>query len=339
MNNQNSFNPSGNQTGKFCMLCGAPLDATGNCPNCAKQADPQPTAQPFSYGQPVQPAAPQQPQGFNYGQPTQPAAPQQPQGFNYNQSTQPNAPQQPQGFNYSQPTQPYPFRQQGYQQPFYKTSSASVFFTGVLDYLKSFFSPDPSKALDKAIGEKKPVWSVLGSGSVLLVTLGVFGILLNCINKVYDLINDALSGIPFLGGALGSSLGMDAEFNKIKGTGFLYILLLSIGFFFASAGLNTLFFTLQKKKAGYVQNLNILSVAMLPLAACGAVGFLLSFIYVPISLLLLTAGVMFKYIMLYDGLKKTADFDQNPLWYVFGLIGANIVAFGLIAYILGQFIF
>ena len=218
--------------------------------------------------------------------------------------------------------------------------------TDALAYIKAFFSADPMTVLDKAANEKQHIWSILGSGSILLVTLGIFGVILNIINKIYDMVYGLIaghSGIPFVGAsivnALGGTADIESEINDVKVKIFFFVLLVTAAFYFAAAGLNTLFFTLQKKKAGYVQNMNLLSAAMMPLAVCGGAAFIFSFIYIPLSAVLLVTGLMCKYIMLYDGLKKTADFDSKSIWYVFGLIAANIVSFGLITYILINFMF
>ena len=294
MNNQNQFNPVPPQNGRFCSRCGAPLDANGVCPNCQQQHAQQP-----------QYTAPQpQSQPF-YGTPVQPN--QQPQ----------------QGYNYGMP---YAAPQQA---P--KTAAGPNIFTYALEYIKAFFSADPTKALDKAAAEKQHVWSILGSGSVLLTTLGLFSIMLNSISSILVLI----PGYSYFS----YGMGMNADLTAIKVKLFFYTLLVIAVFFFASAGLDTLFFSVQNKKTDYIQNMNILSVCMLPIAVCGCAAFIFGFVYIPVSLILLLSGLIFKYIMLCDGIKKAAAFDKNPIWYVFGLVTANIVAFGLIAFILSKMIF
>ena len=236
---------------------------------------------------------------------------------------QQHAQQPQQGYNYGMP---YAAPQQA---P--KTAAGPNIFTYALEYIKAFFSADPTKALDKAAAEKQHVWSILGSGSVLLTTLGLFSIMLNSISSILGMI----PGYSYFS----YGMGMNADLTAIKVKLFFYTLLVIAVFFFASAGLNTLFFSVQNKKTDYIQNMNILSVCMLPIAVCGCAAFIFGFVYIPVSLILLLLGLIFKYIMLCDGIKKAAAFDKNPIWYVFGLVTANIVAFGLIAFILSKMIF
>ena len=141
---------------------------------------------------------------------------------------------------------------------------------------------------------------------------------------INEMVSNFVSGIPFLGNSLsssvGESLGIDSQLSDLKVKLFIYSLLVVIAFFFASAGLNTLFFYIQKKKVSYIQNMNILSAAMLPLAVCGASAMIMSFIYLPIPLFLFTIGIMFKYIMLYEGLKKVRNYFKrtyNDKFYTF----------------------
>ena len=245
----------------------------------------------------------------------------------YEQPVQKEVNQAQQGYNYGQSGYP----QQSYQQVARKAPSGPNLFTYALDYVKAFFSADPTTALDKAVNEKHHVWSILGAGSVLLITFGVFGILLNCVNAVVE----AISGIPFAGVAMGS---YTEQINDAKVGLFFEPLVIILVFFFASAGLGMLFFKLQKKNVSYIQNLNLLSVAMLPLAVCGGAAFIISFIYIPLALLLLFSGVFFKYIMLYDGLKKIVAFEKNPIWYVFGLVFTNMVSLMLVIYIFAKMV-
>ena len=261
--------------------------------------------QGYGYGQPNQ-------QGYGYGQPDQ-----NQQGYGYGQPNQ-------QGYGYGQPNQ----QGYGYGQPNAPMAPARPsIFTAVLDYIKAFFSADPSAALDKAVNEKQHIWSIFGTGSVLLITFGIFGILLNCVNAIVE----AISQIAYMGMLMGSTYTQQIDDAK-PGLFFEPLVIVAL-FFFASAGLDMLFFMIQKKNVGFIQNLNILSVAMLPLALCGALAFIISFIYIPLALLVLIAGIFFKYVMLYDGLKKAAAYEKNPTWYVFGLIFANMVSLILIVYV------
>ncbi len=349
MDNQNK--PS-QKPMKYCFRCGSLLDANGVCPNCGQlcvsQSNNEQPEQP-EVKQPqieiVKQQSDSQQQEYQYGQ-----SGSQQQGYQYGKSEFPQQGYdngqpyfQQQGYNYAQPN----LQQQGYPQPVPKAPAGPNIFTFTFEYLKAFFSDNPATVLDRAATDKHHVWSILGSASVLLITLGIFCVMRNSINKIYDMINEMVSnfvsGIPFLGNSLsssvGESLGIDSQLSDLKVKLFIYSLLVVIAFFFASAGLNTLFFYIQKKKVSYIQNMNILSAAMLPLAVCGASAMIMSFIYLPIPLFLFTIGIMFKYIMLYEGLKKVAAFEKNPLWYVFGLIAVNVVSFALIAYILGKIMF
>ena len=129
MDNQNQFNSAPGQGGKFCFFCGTPLDQNGLCPNCDKQPDPEPESEPD--------VPEQSEQTFDYGQPVPSSASQQPQP-------------QPQEYNYSQPRA----RRKSYR----KASAGANIFTYALDYIRMFFSPDPTDVLDKAVKEKQPVW-------------------------------------------------------------------------------------------------------------------------------------------------------------------------------------
>ena len=251
--------------------------------------------------------------GVNLNKGDQPG--QNQQGYNYGQPGQ-----NQQGYNYSQPGQ----NPQGYNNVPPKAPAGPNVLTFALDYIKGFFSADPMAVLDKAVNEKQHVWSILGGGSVLLVTLAVFGILRNSILSILAL----FSGYSFF--------GYDVDLTGLKAKVFFFVLLTVAAFFFASAGINTLFFYAQKQKADYIQNMNILSAANLPLAVCGAAAFLISFIYNPVAVLLLVAGVIFRYIMLFEALKKASASTKINMWYVFGLVGANVVALSLIAYLLGK---
>ena len=271
-------------------------------------SQPGQNQQGYNYSQPGQ-----NQQGNNYGQPGQ-----NQQGYNYSQPGQ-----NPQGNNYGQPGQ----NPQGYNNVPPKAPAGPNVLTFALDYIKGFFSADPMAVLDKAVNEKQHVWSILGGGSVLLVTLAAFGVLRNSVMLVLAMI----PGYSYFG------YGVDLTAIKVKF--FFLSLLVIVGFFFASSGLTALFLSLQKQKADFFQSMNMMAVASLPLAVCGAAAFLISFIYVPLSLLLLIAGVIFKCIMLSEGLKKAVVSGKSSAWYVFGLMGANIVAFSLIAVIMSKMMF
>ena len=129
---------------------------------------PNQNQQGYTYGQPNQ-----NQQGYNYGQPNQ-----NQQGYSYGQSGQNQqgysygqSGQNQQGYSYGQPGQ----NQQGYNygqsnSPYAapKAPAGPNLFTFALDYIKQFFSSDPAAVLDKAIQEKQHIWSILGSGSILM---------------------------------------------------------------------------------------------------------------------------------------------------------------------------
>lgn len=237
---------------------------------------------------------------------------------------------QAQQTNFSAPQQQSYNPQQQYGAPYNPAPAAPAgptIFTYALDYIKVFFSSKAFSVMDNISKARMHIWGVLAPLGVLLATLGVFGI----INSVISSIMGMLGGYSSLLSLSGASVpGMSSGDNfKI----FLYTFLIIAIFFFASAGINTVFFTLQGKKVSYVTNMNILSAAMLPLALCGAVGFVGSYIHIIVGLVMLFAGVIFKYVMLYYGLQKAADFRRSPFWFFVGDVIANMAAFLLIAYI------
>lgn len=281
----------------FCQKCGAQLpEGSGFCSNCGA-----PVGAPVNNGQ-VNQAAP------GYG-----AAPGYDAAPGYGAAPAAAAPAQP--------------------------SKIAVYMKTVLDYVKGFFSKDPSTAMNKAAHETTPIWYAL-TGAMWLLGFGLMMALIQAIGyKDFDgySINRMLSQAKESARSYGSSYGYNIPGSLLGAVGFFRVLLFSIllvGGTYAVKALGTWVCAtkIAKIDVKLPNVLNALAVAELPMVAAMFAATILGFIWFPLALIVLFAGSVMSYVMLYEVVKATGMCGEKPTWLVAILLAVVTVVFWLLLF-------
>ena len=221
------------------------------------------------------------------------------------QNYQPNADYAQQNY---QPNADY--AQQNYQQP--TTFKMPAIITEWLGCAKSFFTQEPSKVIDEAMGGVNRSWAIFVGLNAFFAALCTAGIVGNGFKSFIDMI-------------LGSFASYAMNFIDDYGFGKMFLLffvsLISFAvLFFAASMCEYIFLSAVQKKAGFEELFKALAISYFPMTIACAAAFIFSFFLLPMSFILLISGFIASFMLLNESLKKLAG--ELPFW---GMVLSNIV--------------
>lgn len=211
-----------------------------------------------------------------------------------------------------------------------------TYLKDVWAYVVAFFKQDPSAAMNKAAHDTNPVWYGLVGGMWLLG----FGMMMALIQGVGSIkiagnysINSMLSEAKNYASSYNSSYSMPG--SLLEAAGFFRVLLFSlllIGGTFAVKAVGTWVCAtkIAKIDVKLPNVLNALGVAELPMVATFVVSTILGFIWFEGAVVLLFAGSVMSYIMLYEVVKTTGMCGEKPTWIITLLLAVVVLVFWLL---------
>lgn len=212
-----------------------------------------------------------------------------------------------------QPAQPVQPGQPVYQQPVYQAPVAPAqpnpAVTNFVAALKSFFVK-PMATVAGAAKSSTHEWALLAGMNVLVYALATAVVGLEMITQLLNALLGGLGGMVDLGGFY--------PFFGVLGVG----LLVGVASYFVVAlGIWVLVTQIFKKQATFINVLNMVAVATLPMTAISAANMLFGLIYAPLTFLLFITAFVMTAICLYNGMQKLDKLDKSP-FYGFAVIMA-----------------
>lgn len=175
------------------------------------------------------------------------------------------------------------------------------------------FWKSPTTSVASAAKSNTHEWSLLASISVVIYALAGAVVGLEMFSQVFSsLIGGLSSYVP---------VGDMYPFFAMFGIG----LLVGAGAYgLTSLGVWVVTAQIFKKKVTFIQALNMVAVASLPLIVMHVLNMLLGLIYAPLTLAFLVIGVVMTTVLLYIGIQKFEKLDKSP-YYAFSILMASVV--------------
>lgn len=214
-------------------------------------------------------------------------------------------------------------------QPVYtvpKVAEPNPMFANFLSVLKSFWK-SPTAVVANAAKSNTYEWILLMTAGILTYALGA-----------------AVVGLEMLSQLLGSLLG---GFSSYVYWGDYYpffamflvsILVGSAAYGLTALGVWLLVAKIFKKNATFIQALNMVAVATLPLAAIHTFNMLAGLVYAPLTIAFMIIALVISSVLLYVGVQKFDKLEKSPFYgytivmtavicavFVLGLISISIV--------------
>ena len=180
------------------------------------------------------------------------------------------------------------------------------------------FSIEPENAILTAAYSKGHVWTILG---------GMYSILAAIHYRM--LIQNSLAG-SFLGMMIMGRESPGSEFghmlNRFKLSGFVSSAVYMIMLFFGVQYIYSKF----KINYRFISVMNIVTASTIVISASMAVAIMLSFFSVSGAINLFIAGFIAHIVLLYRGIKKSAEFSVSPFWTYFVVLVINMVVCSIV---------
>ena len=275
-----------------------------------------PQAQPQQAPQQPQQAQPQQAYP-GYQAPQQPQQPQQAYGQ--------QAPQQPQ----------QAYGQQVYEQQLYAPqqqpqrtgpSPVELYFKGILEQIKGFFSVDPANCLMATYkSQQKFLWAFWMPIFILLSSLSVFGVITGMLRSF---VKAVVAAIPF-----GS---MTDHIPLPTGRIYLACFLSFIIFLALHIGRCFLLSILGKQSPGALKVLDLSLASLMPYLLFGLLSGLLALLWMPLGILLMIPVGLLTELLIFTLAKREFGFAKLPAgnWIYLGLYTAETVLSGLLTWLI-----
>jgi len=202
-------------------------------------------------------------------------------------------------------------------------------FTDALAAVKQVFSPNPDNSVTTAMNSKAHVWVILGGLFILLYGL-FFRQWFN--SFMQDRLSAMMGGFGGMIDQRELSMLMGPILNQI----FTSMLLMAAVYFFALCGAMKLVYVLLKVDISFVKVMNLVGGALLMMIVGLAVGFLVTFVHTWAGVGVAAIGSLGSMLMLYTGVKNSAQFKVSPLWAFLAMYTAAIIVTIIVMNISGQ---
>lgn len=208
--------------------------------------------------------------------------------------------------------------------------------TEVVVCFKSFFSSRPLLAVENAARTKSAfVWVVFGAMYLVATVAAALKLFTTIDINIFALIADEkmMNTISAANGEISGE--MLAAFVTLLG----YSVLMAAFSVFVLACLTMLVFLMAEEKPSFSQALNITTVAAFPMTLGMVASFICSFLSIPLSILMLTVGLMASAVSYYFGMQKASSFKNSPFWVCFGEFIICGMTMGVFTFILAKLLF
>lgn len=188
-------------------------------------------------------------------------------------------------------------------------AQSSPIFRDFLNVIKGFFSKNTVKTVGDAAKSNGMEWIISASISVLTFALAVAVNAKQIINSLLGAVSGYVGGYIYKFGPL-----------------FLFGLIIGAVTYFLMSG--TIFGAVKlifKKNTGFVNVLNLVAAATLPLSCVYIANMLLGFIWTGFIIVLFAAGTVSVAVLLYVGIQKLDKFETSPFW-AYNAVWAIVVA-------------
>lgn len=223
----------------------------------------------------------------------------------------------------AQPVQPAQPVQQVVQQPVQQVQYVQVvqapaapnpMVTNFVSAIKTFWK-NPVATVGNAAKSTTHEWVLIAAIGIVVYALAAAVVGLEMLGQMIGSVAGAM------GGMVGGMIGTIYPFFAIFGVG---LLVAAVAFFGVSFGVWLLVSPIFKKQASFVQVMNMVAVASLPLVAIHVVNMLVGLVFSVATFVLFTAALMMSVILLYNGLQKFDKLDKSP-FYGFAIVMAAVV--------------
>jgi len=177
--------------------------------------------------------------------------------------------------------------------------------------IKQTFSINPEKALVTALSSKSNIWITLGGLYVLLSALVLRVLLGNIFSSFLDMFG-------FAGGVTQSLIS--EEISRMQNHVFMYGIITMAIYFFALSAFIKILYTLFSIDITFTKTMDIVATSSLVASVAMAGAIIISFVSISGAYVLVLVSSIAHTIMLYRGIKKSAEFPNSPFWVYMTLI-------------------
>ncbi len=217
-----------------------------------------------------------------------------------------------------------------------KLRQAQKKVTEVVVCLKSFFSSRPLIAVENAARTKSSfVWISFGAIYLISTVAAALRLFTTIDMNILALIIDEKM-LNTLSAANGEISG---EMLAANVTLFFYSVLMATFSILVITSLTMLVFFMAEEKPSFTQALNITTVSAFPMCLGMVASFVCSFFSIPLSILMLTVGLMASGVSYYFGIQKASSFKNSPFWVCLGEFIACGMLMGLFTIVLTKLLF